>query len=96
MRKRCRNHPAIVCRCEDVTLEDIERAVEEGCRDLQCIKFRLRLSMGPCQGRTCLPLVLRILARKLGRSPEELLPPLPRPPLVPLEAELFLGAEDEA
>ena len=87
--KTCREHPAIVCRCEDVTLEEIEKAIEAGCNNVQCIKTMLRLSMGPCQGRTCIPLIVRILARKLGKKPEDLYVPTPRPPLVPLQAELF-------
>ncbi len=84
-------HPIIVCRCEDVTLEDIEKVIEEGFTDLESIKRKLRIGMGPCQGRTCIPLLVRILARRLGKKPEELLIPPTRPPIVPLPVKLFLG-----
>ena len=40
-----------VCMCERVTLEDLERALEEGLRDLESLRRRLRVGMGYCQGR---------------------------------------------
>ena len=83
-------NPIIVCRCENVTLEDIEKAIEEGYTDLESLKRKLRIGMGPCQGRTCLPVVIRILARKLKKRPEELLIPKSRPPVVPLPLKTFL------
>ena len=63
-----KNHPVIICRCKDITLEDVERAIDEGTTDLETLKRRLGLGMGPCQGRTCIPLVLGILARKLKKT----------------------------
>ncbi len=96
--KMKKGHPIFVCRCENVTLEDIEKAIEEGYTDLESLKRKLRIGMGPCQGRTCLPIVIRILARKLKKRPEELLIPPSRPPITPIPIEVFLasgGEEDE-
>jgi len=88
-----KKHPIIICRCEDVTLEDVEKAIAEGFTDLESLKRRLRIGMGPCQGRSCIPLLVRILARKLNKKPEELLIPPSRPPIVPLPSKLFLGGK---
>ena len=79
----------IVCRCEEITVEDIEKAIEEGCTSLEMLRKKLRIGMGPCQGRTCIPIVVRILARKLGKHPNEIGYPKFRTPLVPLPIKLF-------
>ena len=50
--------------------------------------------MGPCQGRTCIPLLVRILARKLGKKPNEIPLPTVRPPIVPIPLKLFLKSKE--
>ena len=77
---------AVVCRCEDLTEEDVVRAIREyGLRSLGELKKVLRLGMGPCQGRTCLRLAARILARETGRPVSEIMREVSvRPPTVPM------------
>ncbi len=89
-----KKQPIIICRCKDITLEDVERAIEEGITDLETLKRRLGLGMGPCQGRTCIPLVLSIMARKLKKKPEELMIPRVRAPVVPIPVNLLLKSID--
>ena len=89
-----KKHPVIICRCRDITLEDVEQALEEGITDLETLKRRLGLGMGPCQGRTCIPLVLGIMARRLKKKPEELMIPTIRAPIVPLPVSLLLKSVD--
>ncbi|HFC49640.1 MAG TPA: (2Fe-2S)-binding protein [Thermofilum sp.] len=79
---------AYVCRCEKVRIEDVKRAVEEGFRDLESLKRRLRIGMGPCQGRYCIPLLISILKR-LGVEIDASKQPRIRPPLMPLPAYLL-------
>ena len=89
------NEP-IVCRCEEVTLAEVERAIDEGYTTLEELKRHLRIGMGPCQGRTCLPLVARILARKTGQPLEQVFARVSiRPPLVTSPVELFLTAHEQ-
>ena len=73
-----------ICRCEDITKEDVEQAIKEGYATLDELKCRLRLGMGPCQGRGCLPLVRKILCQKLGKRPSEIVYPTTQPPLIPV------------
>lgn len=80
----------IICRCEDVTLYEIYRAIEEGYDDLELLKRYLRIGMGPCQGTYCIPLLIRILVSKTGRSVEELHVPGKRPPLAPTLFKYFM------
>jgi len=89
-----KGHPIIICRCRDITLEDVLRAIDEGCEDLECVKRRLGLGMGPCQGRTCIPIVVGIMARRLGKKPDELLIPKPRAPVTPIPISLLLKSVD--
>ncbi len=80
----------VVCRCEDVTYEDVVKAIREGYRDLESLKRKLRIGMGPCQGRTCIPIVARILARETGKKVEEIVLPTRRPPAKPVPLGLFV------
>lgn len=81
----------MVCKCEGVTLADVERAISEGYTDLESLKRLLRIGMGPCQGKYCLYIVARILMRKMGKSFEEIFMPKNRPPLAPVEIKYFTG-----
>jgi len=74
----------IICRCEDVTEEEIVEAIHMGFDTLEALKRHLRVGTGPCQGRTCTPLIMGILARETGKKPEELSLPTHRPPTRPL------------
>ncbi len=85
----------IVCRCEDVSEEEIISAIDEGCTDLEELRRKLRIGMGACQGRTCIPIVVRILARKTGKKIEEIPFPTSRPPVVPVKLGSLASDEDE-
>jgi len=58
----------IICRCEEVTLGDIRRAVADGATDANEVKGLTRAGMGACQGRICGELVARIIAAETGRA----------------------------
>jgi len=85
----------IVCRCEDITEEEILEAIDEGFCDLESLKRRLRLSSGPCQGRTCIPLVVRTLSRKLCIPPDDIVATTSRQPTRPVHISTFAGGEEE-
>lgn len=79
----------IVCRCEDVSLEEIEKLVDEGFTELEEIKRLLRCGMGACQGRTCTRLIAQIVSRKTGRPINEMRFPRTRPPIRPIPLALL-------
>ncbi|NJE43453.1 (2Fe-2S)-binding protein [Thermococcus sp. GR6] len=85
----------IVCRCNDVTVEDVERLIDSGITDIEEIKRLLRIGMGPCQGRTCIPIVISILARKTGKRQEDIPLPKSRVPIMPVRVEVLVGGADE-
>jgi NAD(P)H-nitrite reductase large subunit len=75
---------AIICRCEDLTLEDVEKAIDEGYTDLEELRKKLRIGMGPCQGRVCIQIVMKILERKTGKKVKKASLTKTRPPIVPV------------
>ena len=85
----------IICRCNDVTQEEIEELIDSGITDIELIKRITRIGMGPCQGRTCLPLVAGILARKTGKRVEDIELPATRIPICPVHLGVLAGGEDE-
>jgi hydrogen cyanide synthase HcnB len=56
----------IVCRCEEVTMQDVISAVTDGARDVNDIKRRTRLGMGHCQGRFCGQVINELIWRLTG------------------------------
>jgi len=79
------NRDLIICRCEEVSEEEILEAYESGADTVDAVKRRTRAGMGLCQGRTCRLLVSRILAKKKGETTGDQTPPSFRPPVRPIK-----------
>ena len=60
----------LVCRCEEVSLGEIRRAVNQGCMGPNQLKSFTRCGMGPCQGRQCGLVVSELMARLQGQAVE--------------------------
>ncbi|MGC7873772.1 (2Fe-2S)-binding protein [Desulfosporosinus sp. SYSU MS00001] len=86
----------IVCRCEDITLEEIQDLIKQGYRTIDEIKRVLRAGMGPCQGRTCRMLIAQELAKAYGIPVSEVLMPTFRPTVKPVKLGTFAGGESLA
>ncbi len=86
---------SIVCRCEDITEEEVTNAIDEGYTDLEELRKKLRIGMGSCQGRTCIQLTTKILENKTGRSVSMIPLPTSRPPIVPVSLGTLASDEDE-
>lgn len=56
----------MICRCEDISLEDLHNVLDEGYTSIEEIKRILRVGMGACQGNTCNLLVQREVASYLN------------------------------
>ena len=72
----------IICRCEDVTLQQIDDAIDQGFTTFEDLKRVLRVGMGPCQSNTCGHLLQMYLARRLKKPIEEVKTHRPRPMLL--------------
>jgi hypothetical protein len=82
----------IVCRCEDVTLEELERAVSLGHRDIESLKRYTGFATGYCQGKSCLALCAAELVR-LGGDPAQGI--TPRPPYHPVALSELAGLDPD-
>ena len=71
---------AFICRCEDVTLGEIDHAVALGLASVEEIKRYTGLGTGPCQGKECMATLARQLHKRGLVSAESLAPFTPRPP----------------
>lgn len=70
--KRLKTLENIVCECELVTADDVERvAGKTGAGRIEDIQHRTRLGMGPCQGGFCTYRALGIMQEKGKMTPEE-------------------------
>lgn len=85
----------VICRCEDVTLQEIRRLIGEGVHTLDEIKRLTRAGMGLCQGRTCRHLILQEVSRLTGVPVEELSLPTFRPPTRPVKLGVIVRAGGE-
>ncbi len=86
----------VLCRCERVTratVIDYVRAT--GSRDMNAVKAALRTGMGPCGGRTCGELILRVF-RELGIGPQAVAPGVRRPFTQEVPLTAFLSEASDA
>ena len=67
------NYAKMVCRCEQVSEQEIVDCIRRKCgaRSVVGVKKRVRPGMGKCQGGFCEPLIIKILARELKIKPTE-------------------------
>ena len=84
-----------LCRCEDVTLEDVEKLMEEGALTLEEIKRFSRCTMGPCQGSTCRSMITQEIAKKKNVKVDEIDVPTYRAPVKPIKLGTIAGGEKE-
>ena len=80
----------LICRCEEVTEEEIRQAVRDGADTIAGVKRRTRAGMGLCQGHTCSKLLARIIAEETGKPLAEILPATVRPPVRAISVKVFL------
>ena len=85
----------LICRCQDITLEEVEAAIDSGLTEPEELKRFLHIGMGPCQGRTCGRLVSRLIAQKTGKSPSGVKTTKHRPPLISVPIREFFGDKNE-
>jgi NADPH-dependent 2,4-dienoyl-CoA reductase/sulfur reductase-like enzyme len=74
----------LICRCESVTLSEIDAVLADGKPSIGEVKRRTRLGMGNCQGRSCAPLLAAVLAARQGRGLDEFALFAPRAPVKPI------------
>lgn len=77
----------IICRCEEITCEEIEEVIVKGARTFDDIKRLTRCGMGPCQSKICASMVLMIIQLQTGIPLQEIPLPRMRMPITPINFE---------
>ena len=81
----------IACRCEEVSVGRIRRAVRLGAPGPNQLKAFTRCGMGPCQGRICGPIVSAVIAEERGVPIAEIGSYRPRSPYKPITVGAIAG-----
>lgn len=85
-----------VCRCEEITKEEVIQAVRDGARSVNEVKRLLRAGMGLCQGRNCAKTIERIIAEELKVSPAQVPQATKRGPVRPIKLTGYTSLDIEA
>ncbi len=91
-----KNARAYVCFCEDVSVHDVEQAIDEGFADVQTLKRYSTVTMGPCQGKMCGRALAGICAAHSGpqqASTRADTYTTSRPPYQPVSLAVLAGRE---
>jgi len=92
--KRNQVNNMIICRCEEVTLKDIEDTFDTYQCSAREVKLRTRAGMGYCGGRTCRPAVDAILEEITQEEPGNDIPLKVQPPVRPTSLGVLGGEVD--
>jgi bacterioferritin-associated ferredoxin len=89
-----RGKKLIICRCMEVTDEDIRDAIRllldiDSSSLIDQVKKLTSAGMGLCQSRTCQHLIERIIREETGKSPIDYPPIKPRPPTKPIKIDVL-------
>jgi len=90
-RIRWASRKKFVCPCEDVTLKDIDQAVQEGFDHIETLKRYSTVTMGPCQGKMCAMNAVAACARATGRTISETGTTTSRPLIQPVSLGALAG-----
>lgn len=74
----------ILCRCEEVTMSQLEEAYVTGACTSRQLKMKTRATMGACQGRVCRQLLETWINEKQPESPRDAELLSYRPPIRPV------------
>lgn len=85
----------IICRCEEVSLKQLEETAKQFNSTARELKLRTRAGMGFCGGRTCRPAVDEILLKVTKAKPTDSIPLKVQPPVRPVSMEHLGGVDDE-
>ncbi|WP_227937650.1 (2Fe-2S)-binding protein [Alkalihalobacillus deserti] len=81
----------VICRCEEVTMSEIQETVNRYKCSSREVKLRTRAGMGPCGGRTCRGMIDRLVEQMGGPSVTKEVSLSYRPPVRPISFGVLGG-----
>ena len=77
----------LICRCEEILLEEVAAALAAGAQTVDDVKRRTRAGMGACQGIYCVPVIAAMAAQATRVPIDRVAGMTMRPPVRPLTLE---------
>ncbi|HET6398985.1 MAG TPA: (2Fe-2S)-binding protein [Candidatus Thermoplasmatota archaeon] len=74
----------LICRCEDITADDVVHAIRDGFATFEDLKRYLGVATGPCQGKACVQACMQQVAAHRGIPMSEVDVMTFRPPVRPV------------
>jgi D-hydroxyproline dehydrogenase subunit alpha len=81
----------LICRCENITMGTIKKAIEQGFITSGGLKKATRCGMGRCQGRICGTIIFDIITALTKKNPYDIGPSLSRAPVKNVAISSFLN-----
>jgi len=81
----------VICRCEALTLAEIEAGFDEATGSIGAVKRATRAGMGRCQGRYCGSILAALAAGRRAAPLDEAAHWAPRPPVKPIRIADIVG-----
>ncbi len=88
-----KENDSLICRCEQVSEEEIRKLIKSGITDLNQIKAITRAGMGACQAKTCEALILQIM-REEDILKDKITEFSKRPFFIDIPMKVFLDKEE--
>jgi len=88
------NEEIYICRCEEITLEEIQLWIDRGYDTINELKSVIRAGMGPCQGRGCQDIILREISKRTGKPISEIEAGRVRQPVKPIPIKILAGGDE--
>jgi len=89
------NNDVIICRCEEISKEEIINAIRNGADTVTLVKKYTRAGMGLCKGKTCSIVIQRLIAEYSGKRPDQIPFDIEREPFRPVKISVMGNYEDE-
>jgi bacterioferritin-associated ferredoxin len=83
----------IVCKCEDITKDDVRKAIEEGYQDIESLKRYTGIMTGACQGKFCQCLLIEVMQELNVNEKNFSSPMTSRPPIFSTPLKYFAAKE---
>ncbi len=92
MEKQLNREKIFVCRCEEVTEDEVRGAIRAGAGTADGVKRATRAEMGLCRSKTCYLNIVRLLHEERGLPMENITPMLIK---IPVRPDRFAGMKFE-
>ncbi len=85
----------MLCRCEDITVDDCTEAIDGGYRCFEDLKRFLGVGTGPCQGKACVQAAMRLVAAANDMPLDQVDVMTFRPPVRPVAFQTLAAPDAE-